>query len=346
MQTQVTAKVRHLVNLRNERIKPNLVEYLPGSFQELNHLKQPVQFNFFDNNGNVAESFPIANEKVFDLSNDIDRRNWEILKIFIAYNPDYAARIELNNPNEEAERQIKLDQLTYEIQSELIKIKNDSAAMAKIFRRVVGMISGRTETQMYAALWEASKTQQSKFQINGKSIFEDPELELYALVDLLIEKRTVLQDSTDSSLRLKNRKLIANNIDDLVFALKNDPAMKADLEVMSRELPIQQSDVYKLEIDTAGLAKSMDQYGEVLPELSLNADLSVNTQELEDAFDLELDRNIEILIERNFIVSNKSKKKFSFPTLPGHEFKREELAAHFKNNRAHYEGLKQQAELK
>lgn len=346
MQNQVTAKVKHLVNLRNERIKPTLVEYLPGVFQEMKDNK-PVQYVFFDDNGNPAESFVINSERVFDIENNPNhKRNWEILKIFLAFNPDYSSRIELNNPNEKAERQMMLDQQSYLIQSELTKIKNNSEALKKIYRRVIGLIAGSTEAQMYVGLWEASKTQQDKFKINGNSIFVDPELELYALIDLCVEKGNLLLDSTDGSIRMKNKKLLANSADDLVFMLKTDPELKNELEVLTKEISLPKSDVYSLDIDKAGLAAAMDQYGEELDTPKLNEDLSVNKDQEEDTFELEMNANIEILIDRGFIVPIKNGKKFSFPTLPGHEFKREELASHFKSNRPHYTALKQQAELK
>lgn len=349
MKNEVTAQVAQMANIRRERVKIALEENLPGTFVVLDDQKRPRQFFFKDEHGDPIDTFIIHNLKKFNLDDAIDKHNWEVLKIFIAKTRGYSARIILNNPGEAAEQQINRDMKIFEIHKELQKIQSSKDEVVKLFRRVVGVTSGISNVAMYNKLWQTAKETPEKFQIDGKSIFENEDYHLYSLIDLAIEKGALLKvvdPETKQIIGLRQRSggIIAKSIDLAVYELKTNPELKKDVEFMANETPKPVDKAYVLEIDDKGLAQAMDQFGVDIQKTPVNPDSSINELQVDLLFEEQLEGNIEALIKGGFIVEKG--KKFMFPTMPKMLFTRDELSGHFKNNKPHYNTLKQQAELK
>lgn len=342
MSNTVQAIVRQVAPLREERVKINNTINFPGQFKHAVNGAQKA-FRFKNADGSSVETFPIPNAKSFNLDNEVDKHNWNTLKMFLTAYPQFGNDVTLYDPVTEANSILAMQDLSLEIETDIVKNKANTEWLTKLYRRVIKHATGVTDNQILKELREKARENPLAFQIDGGLVYKDDSFEQLALIDIGLEKGFFVKD-VDGQLLRRGGSVYAENIQKALFRFINDPDTQELLKIeVSAKGGVQVQEKYVPKIENYELVNLANMVGEDVASEQINDDFSINEEEKILRFEKELDENIPKLIEQGFIEKN-GPSWLRIQNLDKN-FRMADLAPYFKMNPAQYEEMKLRAKL-
>lgn len=332
----VTARVKQLATLREERVKNDNVLHLPGTFQFELPDGQRRKYTFKSEDGNELDDMAIIGQMVFDLNTKIGQDNWKTLQALVASKPDIKAMIILDDPEAEADKAIDNTKLMLKVMTIIAEHENDHEFLAKIYRRLVGFANGITPKQVFRGLSEIATREPERFLLsNGKMIYEGGTFETLSLIDRGIEKGFFHRDM-QGFVKLRTGEPYAQDIDKAAFRLMDDSntmeALRYELEDTKQVSPSGYTPHVEMNDDFYNLMNSVGE--PVDPTESVQ--LVGNDDSMR--FEQDLAEKLPKLVELAFIEEKQIQGGHKRYTIEGlaTKFKMEELSGYFKQNPEHF----------
>ncbi|MCE7039241.1 hypothetical protein [Dyadobacter sp. CY312] len=274
----------------------------------------------------------------FDKSNPIDQHNFAMLNLFLTQNPDWKKDISISDPEVEIEEELQLSAISFEVETFIRKNEKNIPLLAKLYRRIIGPVNGITEKYVFNTLTILAKTDPLKFKTKGDYVYEDRSFEVLSLIDSCVE-RGLMSIDLDGTVKRKDGKIYAENIDKAAFYLEGDHAERTTLERLVYDKDPQPMK-YVPSIETSNLAEFKTQTGSVAAQ---KFDGSIDP----DVLLAEIKTNIPKLVDEGFFerTGQGATTRYNFPGIPTPQFTKTELAEHFVKNPKQYEDFKERANL-
>lgn len=340
----VTATIKPQSRLRQENVIPKRSRVFSSGFTG----PGGVEFFFRDVRGSNEADLVIDDEKTFNLDNEVDRHNWDTLKVFCALNKDFAKDIQLIDQEEENNKSIQFADKVFKVESFLRENKSDYNLLSKLYRRIVGLAAGLTENTIFRTLLEKAKENPSLFLKTNKIIIENEGFEMLALLDVSIERGFMHRD-LDKTIKKSDGTIYAPDIDKAAFQLKSDDALRvylqraidgfAELSSAKDEPMIEDSD-YVLLAEKVGMKHNKP--------ANTADDFTLNIQANLAAFDSEFGDSFKSFMEAKLIekIGAGISTRYFFPEMDDKLMTKKEMMEHLRKNTSQYALLKKQAAVK
>jgi len=294
--------------------------------------------NHFLNELGEKSALLISGMAQFNKKNKFERHNLEMVHKFLRTFPDRARELTISDPEKEIEETLAISELSFDIEGYIRKNSSNEVLLAKLYRRIIGQVKGIPAKSVIVTLITLAKEDPNKFLINGRKIYEDKSFEMFSLIDLCVE-RGIMTVDTDGSIRDKDRRILATDIEKMAFYLEGDELERNtymrlvdDSPVKSlryEQMPEISSRVILNETET-GLAAT-NAFGVMTPEM-IRADIANTFQLFKDA---------------QFVVQTGQgpTTRYSLYDVPGSLMKKDELIKFFETNPDKYQDYKQRASI-
>lgn len=326
--------------LRVINVKEKEEIYLPSTFQ-IPIDGTPKEFAFLDSYGQPAP-FVIPSMVSFDLSNEIDKINFNSLKLFVAaFGHQFPKKIVFNDPYEEADAEEQLANRSMQVFRVLEENKDDTTWLTKVFRRVTGLAtSGITPKMAFNRLFETAKNDPEKFFAGNVAVWEDTDFEYKSMIDVALERGGLARDG--NFIKYPDGKMLAKDYDEAVFFIRSDRQLR-DYIMRGIEtptpIPIPVSQGVVLPENMRALAQQLGKPVETAT--AVNADGSIQNEADPDK---QMEAAIQALTKEGLILNNGSKGfglKYRLKEMEDDKWlKLSDLVGYFKVNTSEYERYK------
>lgn len=211
----VTISVKSKAKLRREQVPTRRTEIICSDFRD----GDGQRYFFKDSDGSEMETLEINDVLTLDIDKPVDMWNWRIAKKFKALNPEDAEALEFIDQEEENDKSINFSDQVFKVESFIRENKEDSRLLAKIYRRLIGLIDGISDKAVFRSLLDLAREKPDKFLVGGEIISKREEFENMALIDIAIERGIMTRD--ESMIKL-NGKIYAQNQEKAAFLLNED----------------------------------------------------------------------------------------------------------------------------
>jgi|GEM_PF-6250647 len=338
--TLVTASIKQTSAIRKELYPPKRTQVISSGFSGKIEPDKPAREFSFTSDGDDVVDLIIEGTKTFDLSDPIDKHNWDVLNIFCALNPYSAKSLLLYNPQEAVERQITKDKQIFEVEKFLRDHEQDEILLGQLYRRVVGPATGLTAKQIFNKLINVAKEDSDKFMVGDKIVSLTQDFELMALLDIALEKGIVFKDS-EGRIKKDRDTIYAKSQEDAAFQLKSDVDFKVYLQRGVDPKATGKQQPYEPKFEDSDFVKLASSLGKEVGTKTLD------NQGLGDDEDT-IKVNIEDFKDASLIhVEGKGPQtKYLIPTITQEKFTKKELVAFFQKNQPFYDQLKESVQVK
>lgn len=228
MEHIVTASIGSPVSIRKMASKPSIKKVISSGFTD--SVMGGSRIYSFTTNFKDEVDLEIDNIKTFDLTNRVDKHNWDTLKIYKKLNPADASVITLFDPQEEVNKARVLADKAFEVESFIRKNELDESKIAKMYRRLIGSASGLSAGVIFKKLLDLAKTQPDLFMTADGFFVDAPGYENLALLDLAIEKQFVILDVGNGQIKKDSGTIYAKDIESAAFQLNDDVEYRTYLQ--------------------------------------------------------------------------------------------------------------------
>lgn len=338
--TLVTASVRPSSAIRKEIHPVKRTQVISSGFSGKIEADKPARIFSFTSDGEDEVDLIIEGTKTFDLSDPVDRHNWDVLNVFCKINPYSAKSLSLYNPQEAVEAQIAKDREIFEVEKFLRDSEADEVLLGKLYRRVIGSGSGLSAKQIFNKLILTAKETPDKFMNGGKIVSDTQSFELMALLDIAIEKGIILKD-TDGKIKKDRDTIYAKSQEDAAFQLKDDVDFRVYLQRGIDPKATGPQQPYEPKFEDSDFVKLASSLGKEVGTAVLDGKSSMDD---EDTIKL----SIEDFKEAGLIQSEGKgfQMKYLMPNFSAEKYTKKDLIAFFQKNQPVYDQFKESVLIK
>lgn len=336
----VTASVKPSSAIRKEPFPPKRTQVISSGFSGKIEADKPARTFSFTSDGDDEVDLIIEGTKTFDLTDPVDKHNWDVLNVFCKLNPYSARSLSLYNPQEAVEAQIAKDKEVFAVEKFLRDNEQDEVLLGQLYRRIVGSANGLSAKQIFNKLISTAKENASRFMVSGKIVSLTQDFELMALLDIALEKGIIFKD-TEGRIKKDRDNIYAKDQEDAAFQLKTDIDFKVYLQrgidpkstgkIQPYEPKFEDSDFVKL---ASSVGKEVD--AKVLGDQGAGDDeetIKVNIEDFREASLIQVE-------------GKGPQTKYLIPTITAEKFTKKELVAFFQKNQPFYDQLKENVLIK
>lgn len=175
-------------------------------------------------------SLHITKQFVFDLTKEVDRKNYAMLRVHLASDKELAQIIKVYDPQANAIQKISSDRLIVTLKNKLYDIEKDEEIVAKYYRRIFGSAKGIQPRVLFSKLLGYAETNPNELN----TLFNDNRLDMLSIIDKCLEMGQLTIDK-DGYVRDLSGAILAQDIDALAFDMAQNTDVAIRVEMMVRD---------------------------------------------------------------------------------------------------------------
>lgn len=178
----------------------------------------------------LGRTAPLVIDKdfVFDLTKDVDRRNYNTLRLNLQVDPELRQVIKIYDPQANALTKISTDRLINQVKGKLFEMENDEQGLAKLYRRLIGSAKGTPRAVVLDKLLRHAESRATDIM----DAMNDQYADIRAVVDICIENEAI-SIGANGMVRDKGNSIIASDIDELIHKMRTDSDVYRMIEIMA-----------------------------------------------------------------------------------------------------------------